>query len=71
MNIGTRPTVDGRERTIEVNIFDFNEDLYRRELRVMVRKWLRGEQRFEGLEGLKAQLAMDRANALEALRAGN
>ena len=40
MNIGMRPTVDGRERTIEVNIFDFNEDLYGREFRVSVRKWL-------------------------------
>ncbi|HTR30534.1 MAG TPA: bifunctional riboflavin kinase/FAD synthetase [Puia sp.] len=67
MNIGMRPTVDGRERTIEVNIFDFDEDLYRRELRVMVRKWLRGEQRFDGLDALKAQLGRDRDNALAAL----
>ena len=67
MNIGVRPTVDGRERTIEVNIFDFNEDLYRRELRVMVRKHLRGEQKFGGLEELKAQLGVDRENALAAL----
>ena len=68
MNIGMRPTVDGRERTVEVNIFDFNEDLYRRELRVMVRKWLRGEQKFDGLEGLQAQLAIDRQHALDALK---
>jgi riboflavin kinase / FMN adenylyltransferase len=67
MNIGVRPTVDGRERTIEVNIFDFNKDLYHRELRVMVRKWLRGEQKFDGLDALKAQLALDRQNALAAL----
>lgn len=68
MNIGVRPTVDGRERTIEVNIFDFNEDLYGRSLRVCVRKHLREEQKFEGLDGLKAQLAKDRENALAALR---
>jgi riboflavin kinase/FMN adenylyltransferase len=68
MNIGMRPTVDGRERTIEVNIFDFNEDLYGRELRVMVRKHLRGEQKFDGLDALKAQLAVDRENAMAALR---
>jgi riboflavin kinase/FMN adenylyltransferase len=67
MNIGMRPTIDGRERTIEVNIFDFNVDLYGRELRVMVRKHLRGEQKFDGLDGLKAQLSVDRENALAAL----
>lgn len=48
MNIGVKPTIDGRDRTIEVNIFDFNEDLYRRELRVAVRKHLRAEQKFGG-----------------------
>ena len=64
MNIGMRPTVDGRERTIEVNIFDFNEDLYGRELRVFVNKYLRGEEKFSGLDALKAQLARDRENAM-------
>jgi riboflavin kinase / FMN adenylyltransferase len=68
MNIGMRPTVDGRERTIEVNIFDFNEDLYGRELRVFVNKYLRGEEKFNGLDALKAQLARDRDNAMAAFR---
>jgi riboflavin kinase/FMN adenylyltransferase len=67
MNIGMRPTVDGRERTIEVNIFDFNADLYRRELRVAVRRWLRGEEKFNGLDALKTQLGKDKENALAAL----
>ncbi len=67
MNIGMRPTVDGRERTIEVNIFDFNEDLYGRELRVYVSKYLRGEEKFNGLDALKAQLARDKQNSLAAL----
>ena len=65
MNIGMRPTVDGRERTIEVNIFDFNEDLYGRELRVFIHKYLRGEEKFNGLDALKAQLALDKENALK------
>ncbi len=64
MNIGVRPTVDGRERTIEVNIFDFNEDLSGRELRVFVSKYLRGEEKFDGLDALKAQLARDKENSL-------
>ena len=67
MNIGKRPTVDGAKRTIEVNIFDFNKDLYGKELRVFVKKHLRSEQKFSGLEALKTQLATDRENALAAL----
>ena len=67
MNIGMRPTVDGRVRTIEVNIFDFNEDIYGRELRVFVREYLRGEEKFNGLDALKAQLAKDKENALAVL----
>ena len=68
MNIGMRPTVDGRERTLEVNIFDLDEDLYKRELRVTIRKWLRGEVKFGGLDALKDQLGKDKENALAALR---
>ena len=68
MNIGVRPTVDGRERTIEVHLFDFNVDLYGRELRVSVIQYLRGEEKFAGLDALKTQLAMDKENALAVLK---
>lgn len=67
MNIGMRPTVNGTNRTIEVNIFDLNEDLYGRILRIFLKKHLRGEQKFAGLDALKEQLARDKENALEAL----
>jgi riboflavin kinase/FMN adenylyltransferase len=67
MNIGMRPTVDGTHRTIEVNIFDLNEDLYGRTLRIFVKKHLRGEKKFGGLDALKEQLARDKENAIEAL----
>lgn len=60
MNIGFRPTVDGTKRTIEVNIFHFNRDIYGKNLRVFVRKFLRPEIKFSGLDELKAQLAEDR-----------
>ncbi len=63
MNIGFRPTVGGARRVIEVNLFDFNEDIYGRRLRVYPKKYLRGEQKFPGLEALKEQLARDKANA--------
>jgi riboflavin kinase / FMN adenylyltransferase len=68
MNIGMRPTVNGAGRTIEVNIFDLNEDLYGRTLRVFLKKHLRGEQKFAGLDALKEQLARDKENAMAALR---
>lgn len=64
MNIGVRPTVDGTRRMIEVNIFDFNEDIYGSTLRVYVQKYLRGEQKFNGLDALKQQLAIDKENSL-------
>jgi riboflavin kinase / FMN adenylyltransferase len=68
MNIGMRPTVDGSHRVIEVNIFDFNENIYGQSLRVFLKKRLRGEEKFGGLEALKDQLGKDRATALEALK---
>ncbi|HLY68791.1 MAG TPA: bifunctional riboflavin kinase/FAD synthetase [Puia sp.] len=65
MNIGYRPTIDGKQKTIEVNIFDFDEDIYGKKLRVYVKKYLRGEQKFNGLDELKEQLAKDKVNALK------
>jgi len=67
MSIGTRPTIDGTNRTIEVNLFDFDENIYDRELRVFVRKWLRPELKFNGLEELKTAIAKDKLDTLAAL----
>lgn len=67
MSIGIRPTVGGKLRTIEVNLFDFNEDIYGRELRVFVRKYLRPEIKFDGLPALVEQLGKDREDTLAAL----
>ena len=60
MNIGVRPTVDGIHRTSEVNIFDFNADIYGEQLEVEFVKWVRGEQKFKGLDQLIEQLAADK-----------
>jgi len=70
MNIGIRPTVDGTIRTIEVNIFDFENDIYGKYLRVYVRHYLRGEVKFDGIEKLKAQLETDKKNTIEKLQQG-
>ncbi|MBC7867944.1 MAG: bifunctional riboflavin kinase/FAD synthetase [Gloeobacteraceae cyanobacterium ES-bin-316] len=66
MNIGIRPTVDGITRTIEVNIFDFDETIYEEKLTITLIKYLRKEIKFKGLEELKAQLAVDKETALAA-----
>lgn len=68
MNIGIRPTVDGKKRTIEVNIFDFNKDIYGGTLRVYVHYYLRGEVKFNGLDELKQQLARDKISAEEKFK---
>lgn len=67
MNIGFRPTVDGSKRMIEVNIFDFNQEIYGKILRVHVLHYLRGEEKFNGMDALKAQLVKDREAALQLL----
>jgi riboflavin kinase / FMN adenylyltransferase len=64
MNIGYRPTVDGSKKMIEVNIFDFNRMIYGKTLQVFVKKFLRAEEKFSGLEALKAQLAKDREESV-------
>ncbi|MDC6387573.1 bifunctional riboflavin kinase/FAD synthetase [Maribacter sp. PR1] len=64
MNIGYNPTVDGTKKTIEVHFFDFDENLYGKKLQIDLLSRLRDEQKFESLEDLKNQLAMDREKSL-------
>ncbi len=67
MNIGVRPTVEGVNRMIEVNIFDFDKEIYGSILTVHIYKRLRNEQKFNGLEELKEQLGKDKEMAMEVL----
>ena len=60
MNIGTRPTFDGRNRTLEVNIFDFDGDLYGQTVIITFVARLREERKFESPEALARQLEEDR-----------
>ena len=62
-NIGVRPTVGGSARTIETNIFDFDEDIYGLDLSIRFRRFLRPEKKFSSLEELKCRLALDRIEA--------
>jgi riboflavin kinase/FMN adenylyltransferase len=67
MGIGIRPTINGTQRTIEVNLFDFDQDIYGREMRVFVIKYLRPELKFNNLDELKAAMATDKLASLAAL----
>ncbi len=67
MSIGFRPTVNGRTRVTEVNLFDFNKDIYGKTIRVHVQKYLRSEVKFNGLEELKEQLHKDKEESLKYL----
>jgi riboflavin kinase/FMN adenylyltransferase len=66
-NIGYRPTINQSELTIEVNIFDFDKDIYDETIAIYFVDRLRSEIKFDSLEALKAQLAGDRLNAIEVL----
>jgi riboflavin kinase/FMN adenylyltransferase len=67
MNLGVRPTVDGRSLRIEVHLFDFDGDLYGQAMRVFLVGRIRAEQKFDGLDALKAQIASDAAAARKML----
>ena len=57
--IGHRPTINGMTHNIEVNIFDFNEDIYGRIIRINFLDYVRGDEKFDTLDELKTQLAKD------------
>lgn len=62
LNIGLRPTIKNSVGiNIEVNLFDFDADIYGKEIEIGIRYFLRSEVKFSGLEALKAQLEKDKA----------
>lgn len=67
MSIGFRPTVDGKKRVIEVNLFDFDKEIYGQQLKVYVKKYLREEIKFDGLEALVNQIHKDKEESLKVL----
>jgi riboflavin kinase/FMN adenylyltransferase len=65
--IGNRPTVGGVKRSIEVNIFNFNEDIYGESLTIYFHSVIRSDIKFNDLEELKRQLFLDKQAALKVL----
>ncbi|OKL39634.1 bifunctional riboflavin kinase/FAD synthetase [Pontibacter flavimaris] len=67
MNIGFRPTVEGKKLTLEVHLLDFSGDLYGKTITVQFMEQLRKERKFESLDALKAQLEKDKQATRELL----
>lgn len=67
-NLGNRPTIDGTEARLEVHLFDFDADIYGRTVEIEMVEFIRPEQKFSGLDTLKAQIAVDSATAQKILR---
>lgn len=62
-NFGRRPTVNDRGALFEVNLFDIERDLYNKRLTVCIMDFIRPELKFDGLDALKTQIALDAASA--------
>jgi riboflavin kinase/FMN adenylyltransferase len=65
--IGNRPTVHGIKRNIEVNIFNFDKEIYGESLTIFFHQLIRSDRKFRDLEDLKSQLHQDEAIALRIL----
>ncbi|MBV9642199.1 MAG: bifunctional riboflavin kinase/FAD synthetase [Verrucomicrobia bacterium] len=72
VNIGIRPTIENEtgERLLEVHLFDFDQQIYGEDLEVAFLQYLRPEQKFSGLDELKAQIQQDARNARRIYAAG-
>ena len=65
--IGTRPTINGTRRNIEVNIFDFNKEIYNQQVSMEFHNFVRGDMKFVSLDELKAQIAKDKVEVEKLL----
>ena len=67
LNIGNNPTIEGKGRSIEVNIFNFNKDIYNQDATIYFIERLRDEVKFNGIDELTKQLALDKMNSEKVL----
>ena len=67
MNIGPKPTFDLNDKSIEVNIFDFSQDIYNKNISVEVIKRLRSVKKFKSINDLKLQIEQDKILSLNVL----
>lgn len=67
LNLGTRPTVDGKEKRIEVNIFNFDQEIYGETLIIRFLHFVRIEEKFSDIQELKEQLGRDKKEILNLI----
>ena len=67
LSIGNRPTLLNSNERIEVNIFDFDKEIYGETIRVIVKKFLRKQEKYSSIDDLVLQLHRDKQNSLENL----
>jgi riboflavin kinase/FMN adenylyltransferase len=65
--IGSRPTINGLTRNIEVNIFDFDQDIYNRQIQMEFLNFVRDDMKFDSLDELKDQIAKDKVEVKRLL----
>lgn len=65
--IGSRPTINGMTRNIEVNLFNFDKEIYNETVRMSFYHYVRGDIKFNGLDELKAQIARDKEEVLRLM----
>jgi riboflavin kinase/FMN adenylyltransferase len=63
MNIGYRPTINGKGQTIEIHLLDYQGDLYGKKMQIEVLKRLRDEQKFASVNELTQQIKKDENKA--------
>jgi riboflavin kinase/FMN adenylyltransferase len=70
LSIGVRPTIElpKQDRTIEVNLFDFESDIYDQQIKVEFIEWLRCEKKFNNLQELKEQMNIDKEKVLKIFK---
>jgi len=68
MNIGNNPTIEGKAFSIEVNIFDFSEDIYGQSIEILLISRLRDEKKFQNIEELLLNLRLDEKSARDKVK---
>ena len=68
MNIGKNPTVDGENKSLEVNIFNFSSDIYGKKVKINFVKRVRDEKKFKSIHALQRQLEIDKKKVQQILR---
>ena len=67
INIGKRPTVEGKERRVEMNLFNYSENIYGIEMKIFFLKRIRDERKFKNLDDLSKQLKKDKLETIKII----